>query len=144
MIKQFIQFQGHKCFKDIFHLHSTIKLKAAVANHVSANSFTSLIPPQSVADHSHMCSADKAIWDAAYTKEQCDLNHQSTWDTISDAQFQTPHHKVNPVLPSMTISTIKKDALCKHKQAKYHIAAPENLDPLYWNQNKIFAPVIIC
>ena len=59
MIKQFTLFQGHRKFKDIIHLRSIIKLKAAVANHVSAQGLSSLIAPFSLHAHSSMNKFDK-------------------------------------------------------------------------------------
>ena len=69
MIKEIILFQGHKHFKEIFHLRSTIQLKSAVANHVSARGLSSLVSPNSLRDHRTMIPSDKKIWDATYMEE---------------------------------------------------------------------------
>ena len=65
MIKQFALFQGHRKFKEIIHLRSIIQLKAAVANHVSAQGLSSLVAPSSLQSHATMNASDRDIWNKA-------------------------------------------------------------------------------
>ena len=109
MIKNFVLFEGHRRFKDILHLKSVIKLKAAVARHVSAVGLSNLIPPTSVDSHAKMSPKDKEIWDAAYLEEIEGLKDKKTWETISEEDFNNIRHKVKAILPSMATSTIKYD-----------------------------------
>ena len=142
MIKDFNLFQGHRRFKDIYHLRSTIQLKAAVAHHVSAHGLQTLVPPQSPCDHSSMSPSDKQIWDAAYLEEIQGLKERKTWETISENEFKKIQHKVKAVLPSMAISTIKLDENGKPKRAKYRVVALGNLDPVHWSKCDTYAPVM--
>ena len=45
-------------------------------------------------------------------------------------------------LPSMAISTIKKDSDCDPIRAKYRIVVLGNLDPHTWSKRDCFAPVM--
>ena len=136
MIKQLVLFQGHKRFKDILHLKSSIQLKAAVARHVSAAGLSNLIPPPSVDSHPKMSPQDKEIWDAAYLEEIKGLQSRHTWDTITEEEFHKLRPKVQAVLPSMAISTIKYD------ENGYRIVALGNLDRFHWSRGDVYAPVL--
>ena len=142
MIKNFVLFEGHRRFKDILHLRSIIKLKAAVARHVSAAGLSNLIPPTSVDSHTKMSPKDKEIWDAAYSEEIEGLLDKGTWETITEADYNNIRHKVKALLPSMALSTIKYDENGRPKRAKYRIVALGNLDRVHWNKGDLYAPVL--
>ena len=142
MIKNFNLFEGHKRFRDILHLRSVVKLKAAVARHVSATGLSNLIPPTSLDQHAKMSPQDKDIWDAAYLEEINGLQEKHTWDTISEDEYNSIKHKVKALLPSMAISTIKYDENGRPKRAKYRIVALGNLDRFHWSKGDVYAPVL--
>ena len=142
MIKHFTLFQGHRRFKDILHLRSTIQLKSAVANHVSAKGLSSLLAPSSVQAHSSMSPNDRKIWNDAYLEELRGLQNNNTWDTITEAEYNSIRHKVKALLPTMAISTIKLDADGNPKRAKYRIVALGNLDRVHWTRGDVYAPVM--
>lgn len=111
--------------------------------HVNASSLQSLHPPSSLKQHSNMTENDKGIWDRAYLNEYLGLTEDTnTWEYISEKEYQILRPITGNALPSMAISTIKKDADGNPIRAKYRIVVLGNLDPHAWTKQDCFAPVM--
>ena len=111
--------------------------------HVTATNLESPHPPQSLKDHKHLSPNDKAIWDRAYLHEYLGLAEDTnTWEYISEKEYQLLRPITGNALPSMAISTIKRDELGNPVRAKYRIVALGNLDPHAWSKSDCFAPVM--
>jgi dUTPase len=93
-------------------------------------------------NHSKLHPDDKTTWDAAYLSEYNGLVDIDTWETITEAQYQSMKHLYHGIMPTMAISTIKYDGDGKPNRAKYRIVALGNLDPHTWTKSDCFAPVL--
>ena len=82
-----------------------------------------------------MTPNDKSIWDHAYLNEYLGLTEDTnTWEYISEREYQILRPITGNALPSMAISTIKKDADGLPIRAKYRIVVLGNLDPHTWTK----------
>jgi dUTPase len=93
-------------------------------------------------NHSKLHPEDKSTWDAAYMSEYNGLVDIQTWETITEAQYQSMKHLYQGIMPTMAISTIKYDGAGNPVRAKYRIVALGNLDPHQWTKSDCFAPVL--
>jgi hypothetical protein len=93
-------------------------------------------------NHSKLHPDDKTTWDAAYKSEYDGLVNIETWETITEAQYQSMKHLYQGIMPTMAISTIKYDGQGNPNHAKYCIVALGNLDPHSWTKSDCFAPVL--
>ena len=84
---------------------------------------------------------DKSIWDAAYDEEYDGLESISTWEVITEKEFQQLS-KGKRALPTMAVAMIKYDANNRPKRAKYHLGILDNLDYHTWSIEAIAAPVM--
>ena len=113
------------------------------AKHVSAASLVNSEAPISLLKHSKLHPKDKMIWDRAYAEEYNGLVTLDTWEEISEEEAtQLQKHKNAKILPTMTVSVIKKDKHGNPIRAKYCIVALGNLDPFSWEKHDCFAPVL--
>ena len=141
-------FQGWKSRKSVL---SARVLRAAsnviaynwklVARHISAKTLDNLQAPTLVR-HRLLTPNDKKLWDAAYDEEYDGLQNLPAWDIISEAEYKRLRPITGNALPTMAISTIKKDENGNPKRCKYRIVALGNLDPNNWDKTDCFAPVL--
>lgn len=92
--------------------------------------------------HYKLHPEDKKTWDAAYAEEYQGLLDIDTWEEISEEDYTNSKHLFGNLMPTMAISTIKKDGDGKPVRAKYRIVALGNLDPHNWTKNDCYAPVL--
>ena len=86
---------------------------------------------------------DKSIWDRAYLNEYLGLTEDTNiWEYISEKEYQILRPLTENTIPSMAISTIKKNADGLPIRAKYRIVMLGNLDPHTWTKHDHFAPVM--
>jgi len=88
-----------------------------------------------------MSSADKIIWDAAYSEEYDGLTSLPTWEVISEEKY-FKLSKGKKALPMMAIGTIKYDEHDRPKRAKYCIVVLGNQDYHTWSREDTAAPVL--
>ena len=112
-----------------------------IARHVSAQNLSSPIEP-SLCKHHELPPGDKITWDASYKEEYDGLVKLDTWDFVTEEEYEKLRPIVGKALPSMAISTIKRDGDGKPVRAKYRIVALGNLDPHNWDKSECFAPVL--
>ena len=112
-----------------------------IARHISAKSLDILEAP-TLLRHKKLTKNDRSLWDAAYDEEYDGLIDLPAWEIISEQEYQRLKPIVGHALPTMAISTIKKDELGNPKRCKYRIVALGNLDPNHWNKTDCFAPVL--
>ena len=111
--------------------------------HVDASNLQSPTPPSSLKQHSNMTGNDRSIWDLTYLNKYLGLTDDiNTWEYISEKEYQKLRPLTGNALPSMAISTIKKDADGRPVRAKYRIVVLGNLDPRAWSKQDCFAPVM--
>ena len=89
-----------------------------------------------------MHPSDRKIWDASHKEEYDGLKNMDTWEIITESEYRSLKPIVGKMMPTMAISTIKKDKEGKPIQAKYQIVALGNLDPHQWAKHDCFAPVL--
>ena len=65
-----------------------------------------------------------------------------TWEVITEDEYKALLPLCGKALPTMAISTIKKDGDGNPDRAKYRIVALGNLDPHNWTKSDCFAPVL--
>ena len=112
-----------------------------IARHVSAQNLSSPIEP-SLCKHHELPPGDRITWDASYKEEYDGLVKLDTWDFVTEEEYEKLKPIVGKALPSMAISTIKRDGDGKPVRAKYRIVALGNLDPHNWDKSECFAPVL--
>ena len=111
--------------------------------HVDASPLKSTIPPSSLKDHSNMNPNDNSIWDRVYLNEYLGLTEDTnTWEYITEKEYHLLRPITGNALPSMAISTIKKNTEGKPIRAKYRIVVLGNLDPHTRSKRDCFAPVM--
>ena len=111
--------------------------------HVDASTLTSPMPPSSLKDHHNLTENDKSVWDRAYLNEYLGLTEDThTWECITEKEYNILRPITGNALPSMAISTIKKNADGNPIRAKYRIVVLGNLDPHTWTKQDCFAPVM--
>ena len=120
---------------------SNIIAHRIAARHVSATTLDLLQAP-TLTKHNKLSQNDKLLWDAAYKEEYEGLLRLGTWEVISEEQYKLIKKSTGNPLPTMAISTIKKDKEGNPKRCKYRIVALGNLDPHNWSKSDCFAPVI--
>ena len=108
---------------------------------VSASNLDCLNPP-TLKKHHKLTNNDQMIWDAAYMQEFKGLEDIETWEYISEKEYQDMKHILGNLLPTMAITTIKKDENGTPIRAKYRIVVLGNLDPHEWSKTDCFAPVL--
>ena len=96
----------------------------------------------SLLHHHKLNQNDRDIWDAAYAAEYKGLENIETWELITDEQYKSMKHLYKGLLPTMAITTIKKDGMGNPLHAKYRIVALGNLDPHSWSKQDCFSPVM--
>ena len=74
-------------------------------------------------------------WDASYREEYDGLVGLDTWEVIDEKTYQLLKAKAKKIIPTMAISTIKKDKHGNPHRAKYRIVVLGNLDPHQWNKS---------
>ena len=112
-----------------------------IARHISAKGMTSPIEP-SLCKHHELPKEDQEIWDASYKEEYDGLVNLDTWDFVTEDEYQKLKHVVGKALPTMAISTIKRDGNGNPVRAKYRIVALGNMDPHNWDKAECYAPVL--
>ena len=114
-----------------------------IARHVSAADLIHAEAPISLLKHSKLHPKDKIIWDQSYAEEYNGLVVLYTWEEITEEELRyLQKHKDAKLLPTMTVSIIKKDKDGNPTRAKYRIVALGNLDPYAWDKQDCFAPVL--
>jgi dUTPase len=96
----------------------------------------------SLLHHHKLSTKDRNIWDAAYLAEYQGLVDIDTWELISEAEYKRLQPLYKGLLPTMAITTIKKDGDGNPTRVKYRIVALGNLDPNDWSKQDCFAPVL--
>ena len=84
----------------------------------------------------------KKLWDAAYREELDGLTKLPTWEVITEEDYRQIKDVVGKPLPTMALSTIKKDENGNPKRCKYRIVVLGNLDQHAWTKTDCFAPVL--
>ena len=120
---------------------SNVLSSLIVKGKVSAKSLEVQKTP-SLLHHHKLCQNDQDIWDAAYKAQYDGLQNIETWELITDQQYQQMIHLYKGLLPTMAITTIKKDGKGNPTRAKYHIVVLDNLNPNNWSKQDCFAPVL--
>ena len=122
---------------------SNILTHKIVARHISAKELISHEAPISLLKHSKLHPHDKQIWDKSYEEEYRGLQSLETWEVIDEAEckYLQTHNKAQ-VLPTMTVSVIKKDKDGNPERAKYRIVVLGNLYTYAWEKHDCFAPVL--
>ena len=83
------------------------------------------------------------MWDRAYLNEYLGLTkNTNTWEYISEKGYKTLRPITGNDLPSMAISTIKRDEKGNPIRVKYRIVALGNLNPHTWTKIDCFAHVM--
>ena len=92
--------------------------------------------------HHKLLPSDKRIWDKSYEEEYQGLVKLDTWELISESDYNLLRKTLGPTLPTIAISTIKKDSAGNTERAKYRICVLGNLDPHNWTKTECFPPVL--
>ena len=108
---------------------------------VSAHDLISQKPP-TLLQHHKLHPNDKKIWDAAYHEEYKGLEKIGSWELITEDEYQSLRSILGPVLPTIAISTIKRDENGNPQRAKYRICVLGNLELRQWTKDECFAPVL--
>ena len=69
--------------------------------------------------HYQLHPQDRKTWDDAYNEEYDGLGKLETWEVITEADYLCMRHQTGTALPTMALSTIKKDENGKPKRCKY-------------------------
>ena len=117
-------------------------LRNAICRKISAHTLEIQQAPATLLRHNQLTPHDKILWDAAYAEEYYGLQDFGTWEVISETEYQKLKPIVGNALPSMAISTIKKDQDGKQMWCKYRLVVLGNLDPNNWSKSDCFAPVL--
>ena len=113
-----------------------------VVRYVSAKNL-SIFEAPNLSRHSFLPEPDRGLWDAAYAEEYYGLLKLGTWEILlEEAYRELQTTSRTNTLPSMAISTIKKDGNGKPQRCKYRIVALGNLDQHNWTKSDCFAPVL--
>ena len=113
------------------------------ARHISAKDLINHEAPISLLKHSKLHPKDKLIWDQSYAEEYRGLQSLDTWEVIDEAECKyLQKHNNAQVLPTMTVSVIKRDKDGNPARAKYRIVVLGNLDTYAWEKHDCFAPVL--
>ena len=112
-----------------------------IARHVSAKGLQILRTP-TLHKHHELPPGDKDIWDRSYLEEYNGLQKLDTWEIITESEYKRLLPFSGKALPTMAISTIKRDGEGNPVRAKYRIVALGNLDPHNWTKGDCFAPVL--
>ena len=121
---------------------SNILTHLIIARHISARDLKLNKAPASLLNHAKMHPSDRKTWDASYKEEYDGLQNIDTWEIITESEYRSIKPFVGKMMPTMAISTIKKDKEGKPIRAKYRIVALGNLDPHHWAKHDCFAPVL--
>ena len=92
--------------------------------------------------HYQLHPQDRKTWDDAYNEEYDGLEKLETWEVITEADYLRMQHQTGTALPTMALSTIKKDENGQPKRCKYQIVVLGNLDNHDWSKTDCFAPVL--
>ena len=65
-----------------------------------------------------------------------------TWELITEEEYKLLRKSLGPTLPTISISTIKREKDGNPDRAKYRICVLGNLDPHNWEKSDCFAPVL--
>ena len=112
-----------------------------IARHVSAKGLSSPIEAP-LCKHHKLPKEDRENRDASYKEEYDGLVNLDTWDFVTEEEYQKLKHIVGKALPTMAISTIKRDGNGNPTRAKYRIVALGNMDPHNWDKADCYAPVL--
>ena len=134
-------FQGWKSMATVISARHVRATSNIMARHVSAATLKVLDAP-TLLKHHKLDPHDRELWDAAYDEEFNGLQQLQTWETISESDYQRLKRTCGRALPTMAISTLKKDENGKPKRCKYRIVVLGNLDPHDWQKSDCFAPVL--
>ena len=118
------------------------QLRNAICRKISAKTLEVKQAPATLPRHNRQTPPDKILWDAAYAEEYYGLKDLGTWEVISDEEYQKLKPIVVNALPSMAISTIKRDQDGKPIRCKYRLVVLGNLDPNNLSKSDCFAPVL--
>mmetsp|Transcript_12383 Transcript_12383/g.17658 ORF Transcript_12383/g.17658 Transcript_12383/m.17658 type:complete len:109 (+) Transcript_12383:2250-2576(+) len=95
-----------------------------IAFHVSATTLIQNSSPSSLSNHHKLHPHDKQIWDQAYKEEYMDLFQDlDVFKYITKNESKQLKHILGQKLPSIAISTIKRDQNGQPVRAKYRICA---------------------
>ena len=139
---------NHKLFKGWKNLRMATTarflrgLSNFVARYVSAKNL-SIFEAPTLSRHSFLPEPDRGLWDAANAEEYYGLLKLGTWEILSEEAYRDLQttSRTN-TLPSMAISTIKKDGNGKPQRCKYRIVALGNLDQHNWTKSDCYASVL--
>ena len=127
----------------ITHTLKTFFSTPLFARHVSASTLHHQCSPQNLRLYNTLIASDKDIWYQAYFEEYLGLNDTTkTWEYISEKEYQALRPIVGNALPTMAISTIKRDENGATSCAKYRIVVLGNVDQYDWSNADCFAPIM--
>ena len=115
-------------------------LRNAICRKISAHALDVKQAPATLLRHNRLSPNDKIFWDASYSEEYFGLQDLGTWKVISEKEYEKLKPIVGNALPSMAISTIKKDQDGNPIRCKYRLVVLDNLDPNNWSKSDCFAP----
>ena len=134
-------FQGWRTRATVLTARFARATSNIMARHVSAKDLKVMEAP-SLLRHHQLHPEDRETWDAAYSEEYNGLMALNTWEVITEPEYRRLIKVTGRALPTMAISTIKKDENGKPKRAKYRIVVLGNHDPNDWSKTDCFAPVL--
>ncbi len=134
-------FQGWKTNKTVLTARQIRATSNLIARHVCAKDLHVTEAP-SLLRHYQLHPEDRKKWDAAYSEEYDGLVNLDTWEVITEEEYKRMRHLTGNALPTMAISTIKKDENGDPKRCKYRIVVLGNLDSNNWSKSDCFAPVL--
>ena len=134
-------FKGWKSHNTVLTARTLRATSNIVAQHVSATGLRVEEAPSLLQHHQHH-PQDKQKWDAAYDEEYDGLKNLPAFEIIMENEYKTLKKVTGPELPTMAISTLKRDKKGNPKRCKYCIVVLGNLDPNNWTKTDCFAPVL--
>ena len=112
-----------------------------VARHVSAKGLHVAEAPFLLRHH-QLHPQDKQKWDDVYDEEYDSLRQLPAFEVITEDEYKVLKKVTGPALPTMAISTLKRDENGQPKRCKYRIVVLGNLDTHNWEKSDCFAPVL--
>ena len=109
---------------------------------VSASQLDVHQAPATLLRHNRLTPHDWILWDASYAEEYNGLQDLGTWEVISEEEYLRLPPLVGNALPTIAISTLKKDENGKPVRCIYRLVVLGNLDPHQWSKSDCFAPVL--
>ena len=135
-------FNGWRTIRTVGIARRMSLLTTAICRKVHASKLDIKSAPASLLRHNRLSPNDRILWDASYAEEYNGLRDLNTWEVITEEEYIRMRPYTGSALPSMAISTLKKDKDGNPVRCKYRIVVLGNLDPHNWSKSDCFAPVL--